>query len=113
MDPSTLREFGRGEGVNELFAREWFDGLVTTVSLLLIQHWFPWPRKLHRLETYTLGIGAILAGVYVWMQRAGCIEQWVELFVFCVISGVVVCASYFVDWLLKQRVKNLVKNGRD
>ena len=98
-----------------MFAREWFDGLVVTISLLFIQHWFPWPRKLHRLETYMLGVGAILAGVYVWMLRAGCIEQWIELFVFCLVSGASVCISYLIDWLLKMRANSRFdkSNGSD
>jgi hypothetical protein len=98
-----------------MFGREWVDGVLTSVFLLLIQHWFPWPRKLHRLETYCLGVGAILAGVYVWMSRAGQIRQWVELFAFCVISGFAVSGSYLLDWLLKMRAKSRFdpNNGRD
>ena len=80
---------------------------------LWIQHWFPWWRKLHRIEAYILGVGAILIGQGVWLLKEGRQAEWLELVTFCAVSGAAVGLSYGVDWLLNLRLKAQLKDGDD
>ena len=115
MNPSTLTNFvylfRAGEG-------QWMDtilyifGLTVTALILLAAHWFPWPRKIHRLEAYCIGIGAILAGQAVWLCCKGEWRLWLALTAFSVAAGTVVGGAYAVDALLKYRVRRML-NGRD
>ena len=81
----------------------WFIvGLVMMAGLLLIEHWFPWPKRLHRLWAYPLGVGAILIGVAVWLTQCG-FGRLVPGFVgFALVAGIVVYGAYGIDWLVLQ-----------
>ncbi len=46
-------------------------GTTLTGLLLLVGHWFPWPRRLHRLLAYCYGVASILAGAAVWLGALG------------------------------------------
>ncbi len=77
-------------------------GLLSMAALLLIEHWFPWPKRLHRLFAYPLGVGAILVGVAIWLTQTG-YAQLVQGFVgFALLAGIVVYGAYGIDWLVIQ-----------
>jgi len=44
--------------------------MLATAMLLVIGHWAPWPKRLHRLAAYTYGVASILAGQVVWLLPA-------------------------------------------
>ena len=77
-------------------------GLVIMAGLLLIEHWFPWPRRLSRLWAYPLGVSAILIGVAVWLLQHGYEQIVAGLVGFAIVAGIVVYGSYGVDWLVSQ-----------
>jgi hypothetical protein len=79
-------------------------GLAVTITALVlaVQHWFPWWRKLRRLEAYTLGTAAVLAGqgVYLGFNRA-----WRKLALIAGLGGLVVFGAYLYDWCANQRAR--------
>ena len=87
-------------------------GLTVTALILLATHWFPWPRKIHRLEAYSIGVGAILMGQAVWLCCKGEWRLWLALAAFSLVSGAAVGGAYAIDALLKYRVRRLL-NGRN
>jgi len=87
-------------------------GLTVTALILLAAHWFPFPRKIHRLEAYCIGVAAILAGQAIWLCCAGEWRLWLALTAFAVVSGAAVGGAYAVDALLKYRVRKRL-DGRD
>ena len=80
----------------------YYAGIGGTVLLLALQHWFPWPRKLKRLEAYTIGTATVWLGV-------GMALQWSPLFwrlaVIPVAGGIGVAIGYAVDKLLNADVR--------
>ena len=106
-----------------MFGLSFYFGLTVTVLLLIGMHWFPWPRKLHRLETYQLGLSAILIGQLVWLGCVGndVIEEsgWTVYLVlvgWVVVSGAVVKGTYAIDDILRNRAEakwRRLKNGCD
>ena len=87
-------------------------GLTVTALILIAAHWFPFPRKLHRLEAYSIGIAAILVGQAIWLCCAGEWKLWMAIAAFSVVSGAAVIGAYAIDTLLKYRVRRQL-NGRD
>lgn len=82
-------------------------GLIITALLLALAHFFPWPRRLHRLAAYVIGVGAILLGVYVWLGNG---EVWRGLLVFAVVAGATTGLCYGIDWLLNLWQRSKVAN---
>lgn len=79
----------------------WFTvGLLSMAALLLIEHWFPWPKELHRLLAYPLGVGAIFAGLAIWLVQNGYAEIAAGLVPFAIVAGIVVYGAYGIDWLV-------------
>lgn len=77
-------------------------GLTVTGLALLVGHWFPWPRRLHRLAAYCYGVASIGVGTAIWLGLRG---EWVllgELVLFAVVGGLATAGGYGVDWLLNQ-----------
>jgi len=87
-------------------------GLTVTALILLAAHWFPWPRKIHRLEAYCIGVVAILAGQAIWLCCGGEWKLWLALASFSIVSGVAVGGAYAVDALLNYRVKRIINGTR-
>ena len=81
----------------------WFVvGLLSMAALLLIEHWFPWPKRLHRLFAYPLGTGAILVGVAIWLEQTGYGHLIRGIIGFALVAGIVVYGAYGIDWLVIQ-----------
>ena len=96
-----------------MFGLSFYFGLSMTLAALIIEHWVPWPRKLHRLETYSLGLGAILLGQGIWLG-CHCIFSdcaivtngwalWLTLAGWALLSGLVVKATWVIDKILNYR----------
>ncbi len=79
----------------------WFwAGAALSALLLLIGHWFPWPRQLHRLEAYVYGVACILGGFALWHLQVNGWHAVLGLTVIAVVSGLAVFAAYGVDWVV-------------
>lgn len=83
-----------------MFGVSFAFGLTLTALLLAAGHWFPWPKRLHRLLAYAYGVGAILAGTAIWLGLLGLWSLWLGLLAFAVISGVTTGLAYGIDRLL-------------
>jgi len=83
-------------------------GLSTTALVLLVGHWAPWPRKLHRLVAYSYGVASIYLGLFIYL---GWGPTFWTLCAFPAIGGVAVGFAYAVDWLLNLRVKANLYDG--
>jgi hypothetical protein len=80
-------------------------GLVAMALLLIVGHWFPWSRRLHRLVAYTWGVASIGVGVTIWLGRQ---EQWTllaELAFFVGSAGAVTAGCWLVDWSANARLR--------
>lgn len=79
----------------------WYTvGLATMAALLLIEHWFPWPARLHRLCAYPLGVVAMFTGMAVWLIQSGYADIMTALVPFALVAGITVYGAYAVDWLV-------------
>lgn len=81
-------------------------GLFVTVAILAIAHWFPWPARLHRLAAYAIGVGAILAGVAVWLIPTGQAALFWQFAAFAVAGGIITAVCWGIDWILNQMQRN-------
>jgi hypothetical protein len=81
-----------------------FGGLALTAALLAALHWFPWFRKLHRLEAYSLGTASIVAGQGVYL---GFDARWRKLTAFSIIGGLVVYWAWLYDGIANQHARQL------
>ena len=83
---------------------EWLclaGGAVLSGLLLAVGHWFPWPRRLRRMEAYTYGVGSIWVGFSLWRVLVG---DWVVplgLGLICVASGFATWSAYGVDTMTR------------
>ena len=75
-------------------------GLSLTALLLAAGHWFPWPKRLHRLLAYAYGVGAILVGTAIWLGLLGLWPIWLGILAFALISGAITGLAYGIDGLL-------------
>ena len=96
-----------------MFGIEFAFGLTLTALLLLVGHWFPWPKRLHRLLAYTYGVGAILAGAAIWLILQNLWGLWLGIVAFAVVGGIVTGLAYGIDGLLNLwlRVRHHERNG--
>lgn len=85
-------------------------GLATTAALLAALHWFPWRRRLTRVEAYTLGTLAILVGQGVYL---GFGRGWLELAAFAAVGGAIVSAAYLYDWIANARIQLHARQDND
>ena len=82
---------------------DWFFvGLGAMALLLIAEHWFPWPKRLHRLAAYPLGVAAILAGMAIWLIKTGYPHIVNGMVAFAIVAGIVVYGAYGIDWLVLQ-----------
>jgi hypothetical protein len=90
-------------------------GVTLTVLLLLLGHWFPWVRKLTRIEAYAYGTASLWFGLAVWRF----IEQdWITPTGFAVmilIAGAAVKGAYLIDIavLRIRQAEKAERNDRD
>ena len=85
-------------------------GLLMTVLLLWTAHWIPYPRKLHRIEAYTIGVAMILIGQAIWLGSLGRWDIWFKLVGWAIVSGIAVITAHEIDHRLRERAKKKVKN---
>ena len=83
-------------------------GIAVTGLLYAVQHWAPWPRKLTRLEAYTIGTATLWIGLAIWMAPARVF--WISL-AFPAVAGLSVGGSYLVDRVLNWRQRADLHNG--
>jgi hypothetical protein len=72
----------------------YYVGIGGVVLLLMLQHWLPWPRRLRRLEAYTIGTATVWIGVGVALEFAPLFWQ---LLVIPVAGGIGVAIGYAYD----------------
>ena len=80
-------------------------GLVVTAGLLLLGHWFRWPKgDLDRLTAYAYGVGSILVGQWVWLHwstaRYADDPLWWRIALFAIVAGGVTFLAYGIDWII-------------
>ena len=82
----------------------WYIGMAVTGLGMAVLHWFPWPRKLRRLEAYALGTGSVLLGQFLWL---GWCDTFLLLAAFPLAAGIVTALGWWYDRYanLSQRVK--------
>lgn len=85
-------------------------GLVITVLLLLVGHWFPWFKRLTRIQAYVYGTLSILVGQAVWLGLQSVIF-W-QVAAFAVLGGSAVWAAYQYDWLANKIARRCLLRGR-
>jgi uncharacterized membrane protein len=71
----------------------WLGISVTTLGLLVL-HWFPWRKPLHKLVAYSMGTGSILLGQFLWL---GWCEQFLLLAAFPAVGGLATALAYWHD----------------
>ncbi len=76
-------------------------GACLTGALEIAGHWFPWPKRLHRIAAYIYGTLAILAGVAVATER----KTLLRTFAVCAGAGIATIAAYITDIHLHARQK--------
>ncbi len=94
------------------FNQEWlFVSIAITVLLLWVEHWFPYPFKAHVMFNYSLGVGAILAGITVYCIVQGMVLNVVLVWTFSVAGGAAVGIAYLIDWTLNSILRR--RNERE
>ena len=92
------------------------------MGLLLIGHWFPWPRRLPRLWAYAYGTASILAGVSLWFGLEMLWTLLAGVFIIAVSGGVAVVIAYQIDhivwlvrmgWKANQMAERMLPDGDD
>jgi len=72
-------------------------GASLTFLLLAVGHWFPWPKRLTRIQAYIYGVTSIAVGFTLWRLLVGDWLTTVGLWLMAVGGGVVVIAAYWID----------------
>ena len=72
-------------------------GASLTTLLLAVGHWFPWPRRLSRLQAYVYGVSAIGLGFTIWRGLDGDWWHVAGLWVLAGLGGAVVFLAYWLD----------------
>jgi hypothetical protein len=76
-------------------------GVLITVALLAIGHWFPWLQRLTRLWAYAYGVGAIWIGFIYWQLMAGDWQAVLGLTIIITVGGLTVVLCYQIDHWVK------------
>lgn len=77
-------------------------GLMFTVLILAVGHWFPW--QLTRIQAYSYGTVAILVGFAIWRGLLGDWHTPLGLLIIASAGGIVVKLAYSADHVIR-RVK--------
>lgn len=86
-------------------------GVLLTVLVLGIGHWFPWIHRLSRIQTYIYGVSTILAGFTTWRLLNRDWQTPVGLLTIAVAGGAAVVGAYWIDDLVL-RVRQAEKATR-
>jgi hypothetical protein len=96
-----------------MFDTSFYLGLVVTALLILVGHWFPWPRRLEKLEAYTYGVCAILVGTFIWLYLAtytmAPMRIWWGLAAYTASAGVATVVSHATDYVLNLVMRERVR----
>ncbi|NIV31591.1 MAG: hypothetical protein GWN58_19525 [Anaerolineae bacterium] len=84
-----------------MFPLSFYAGIGLAVGLLLVGHWFPWPRPLPRLWRYIYGVSSILAGIAAWLLVSGQYIVMVGITVIACAGGLAVIISYQIDHIVR------------
>jgi MFS family permease len=90
-------------------------GLIVTCLLLAVGHWFPWEKQLHteditRIFLYAIGVGALLAGMAVWLFLSGSGWLWWYLLAFPVAGGLATVLFYGIDAMKNKAQRDKLQN---
>jgi hypothetical protein len=72
-------------------------GAVLTALLLAVGHWFPWPRRLSRLDAYGYGTIAIFIGFALWRLLNRDSFTAAGFAFIATIGGITVILAYKID----------------
>ena len=72
-------------------------GAMLTLLLLAVGHWFPWPKRLTRIQAYIYGVSCITLGFSLWRLLNGDWLTTVGLWLMAIGGGIVVIAAYWID----------------
>lgn len=93
----------------------YYAALIVTGALIYGGHYIQWPTRpnpdgkpseLPRILAYVYGVGAILAGLWVWLTAVGHLELWWNVVAFAVVAGVVTIGAYAYDEWRKAVVRS-------
>ena len=79
---------------------EWLyllPGIVLTVLLLAVAHWFPWIRRLPRMWAYRIGVACLWSGFALWRLLLSDWQTPLGLLGLCLIAGFAVATYYWID----------------
>jgi len=96
-----------------------------TALIIFVAHWFPWPRRLHRLIAYAIGVTSILSGLAIWLipspfpcvltgegpgMGAGATGFiiWLMIMGIAFAAGLATALAWFVDWVLHLAAKDSI-----
>ena len=77
-------------------------GMVVTALLLAVGHWFPWPRRLRRIEAYMYGGSALWVGLAAWRLLNGDWQTAVGVLAIDLVGWGTVAGAYQVDGLVRR-----------
>lgn len=72
-------------------------GAMLTLLLLAVGHWFPWPRRLTRIQAYIYGVTCITSGFSLWRLLMGDWLTTIGLWLLAIGGGIVVIGAYWID----------------
>ena len=92
-------------------------GLAVTVLTLLLSHYIPWRKRLHRLTAYTIGVFCIYLGMAIWLIPTGQWRIFLGACAFALSGGFAVIVAWGVDHIRAASIKDAafeqVLDGRD
>ena len=88
--------------MTELFGFHFAVGILFSVILLVLGHYFPLPKRdLHPLIKYAFGVGIMLIGMFIWLGLGlGMWEIYKALWAFAIVSGITVSLCYGYDAMM-------------
>jgi len=92
-------------------------GVMFTVAVLMIGHWYPWSRPLSRIKRYVYGVASIVTGFTIWRFSFGVLAalaglaDWTimlhELVIPAGLLGISVAGGITVVWAYQRDEKAL------
>lgn len=72
-------------------------GVLCTVLLLAVEHWFPYTRELTLIEKYVMGVLALWFGFAIYRVLVCDLVTPAALLVICMAGGATVVLGYWLD----------------
>lgn len=89
----------------------WY-ALAITALVELVLHWAPWPRPLHRIGAYSVGVAGILLGAALWLIPSGHAAMFAALVLLCAVAGAATGLGYAIDAVRNLIVRTMVSHER-